>query len=62
MLFARHMHVDTRTVYFLPISSRSEQVCLASSDLLHTLLALAGTRFLQAVRVKLQPVLCRCEP
>ena len=26
------------------ISSRSEQVCLASSDLLHTHLALAGTR------------------
>ena len=29
----------------LPLSTRSEQVCLASSDLLHTHLALAGTNF-----------------
>ena len=32
------------SVYFLPLTSRSEQVCLASSDLLRTHLALAGTR------------------
>ena len=33
-------------VLWLPIlPSRSEQVCLASSDLLHMHLALAGTRF-----------------
>ena len=31
--------------HFLPLSSRSEQVCLASSDLLHAHPALAGTRF-----------------
>ena len=30
------------SVYFPLLSSRSEQVCLASSDLLHTHLALAG--------------------
>ena len=33
------------SVYFPPLSSRSEQVCLESSDLLHMHLALAGTRF-----------------
>ena len=33
------------SVYFPPLSSRSEQVCLASSHLLHTHLALAGTPF-----------------
>ena len=33
------------SVYLPPLSSCSEQVCLASSDLLHTHLALAGTKF-----------------
>ena len=33
------------SVYYPPQSSRSEQVCLESSDLLHTHLALAGTHF-----------------
>ena len=38
---SRILSVQSR-VYFLPLSSRSEQVCLASSDLLHTHLALAS--------------------
>ena len=33
------------SVHFLPLSSRSEQDRLASSELLHTHLALAGTHF-----------------
>ena len=35
----------TFTVCLLPLSSRSQQVCLASSDLLHMYLALAGLRY-----------------
>ena len=34
------------SVYLPPLSSRSEKVCLASSDLPHTHLALAGTCFI----------------
>ena len=34
------------SVYFPPLSGRSEQVCLESSDLLHMHLAMAGTRFI----------------
>ena len=36
---------DSSSVYFLPLSSRSQQVCLASSDLLNTHLPLAGMHF-----------------
>ena len=41
----RYSCLLTFTVCLLRLSSRSQQVCLASSDLLHTYLALAGLRF-----------------
>ena len=40
-----HMPIGVHVApHFPPLSSRSEQVCLANSDLLHAHLALAGTR------------------
>lgn len=48
------MYIASSSVYFPPLSSCSEQVCLESSDLLHMHLALAG-KWLIIIVVTVEP-------